>query len=409
MIKIIISSLVFLVCCSPVAENPHMPDFKVYSSQTAIGFEIQGEERVDIFVQPPYGQQTKVKLYQSHYRCEWGSHCDTTITIIKQTGSAMGLERGMQYKVTVNDSSFMFSTLDSMILETKIVPVPAVLTEPGYYNFQGDTISYIQINSDSVHVDNFVLIGGRRQGVKGEGKNDVIISRGHIKDFQQGILVGGVRWWIVNNIISGQPSGYESRSNYSGILTDTMNTVTISGNKMYYLGDAISTAYGNRFGGRYNIDIFDNYIHDVEDDGIELYGSNSNVRVWRNIIIDAGNHGISAQPQASGVWYILDNYIEGLEMMGAIKLFAVDNMVITGNTFINEGVRNNYYSDVAVLQNAHNLTQSVFENNTLIYHGENRGENRTSYVYYSNKGVFDIPQSNTNIYPDTTWFKLKNW
>ena len=98
------------------------------------------------------------------------------------------------------------------------------------------------------------------------------------------------------------------------------------------------------------MDIFSNTFFNCVDDGIELDGSDSNIRVWDNVIINAEKHGISAQPQASGVWYIINNHIEGVEMSGSLKLYEVDNMVITGNTFINTGVLNKYYGDLAVLR-----------------------------------------------------------
>jgi len=385
-------------------------DLKVYSTLYSIGFEVEGDDSVNVTIQKGDGDIKNVILYQSNYKCEWHDQCDTTKTFIKKSGSAMFLDRGTQYNITVNDSAFTFSTLDSMILEAKDRPAQiGSFNAPGYYNMGGDTLPFIQINSDSVHVDNFVVVGGRKEGVRGAGYNDIIISRGRIIDFGWAIIVGGVRWWIVNNKISGQMVGFEQREDYLGILTDTMNTITIENNEIYHVGDGIKMAYGGRIGGRYNIDVVGNYIHDVADDGIEADGAHSNIRMWNNRIIKAGKHGASAQPQGSGVWYIINNYMEGIEMNAALKLYAVDNMVITGNTFINEGVSNEHTSDVAAMRDVHNLRNSVFENNYLEYKGEVRGPGLTSYVYYSNKGGFDIPPSNTNVYPDTIGFKLKNW
>ena len=80
-------------------------------------------------------------------------------------------------------------------------------------------------------------------------------------------------------------------------------------------------------------DIYNNFITNVHDDFIEADGTMYNIRVFRNLCISAGTHGVSSQPVLGGPVYFIRNIL--YHVPSAIKHHAdPSGMLYYHNTFI---------------------------------------------------------------------------
>lgn len=90
--------------------------------------------------------------------------------------------------------------------------------------------------------------------------------------------------------------------------------------------------------GRGNIDVYNNFVHEVSDDFFEPDSSFENYRIWENVCFNS-MCGISFQPITSGPWYIFHNQITG-NYLHPFKVKEVYGpAVIYGNTILSKKAR----------------------------------------------------------------------
>jgi hypothetical protein len=140
---------------------------------------------------------------------------------------------------------------------------------------------------------------------------------------------GGTGWYITDNVIVGDVPVDSNSLGGEGIQLGG-NDHVVAYNSVTSVADGISS------GGGKNIDVYNNDIFDVSDDGIEPDHGYENVRVWRNRIHNAVHNGISFQPMNSAPWYILRNQIVG-SRQSPLKLRTVDQVLLAHNTMVGWG------------------------------------------------------------------------
>jgi hypothetical protein len=118
-------------------------------------------------------------------------------------------------------------------------------------------------------------------------------------------------------------------------------------NAFAYFWDAVTlSTYGSPKPGyeAVAIDIYNNLIHMVNDDFIESDGGVHNIRVMRNLGVNAAHNAFSAQPVFGGPAYFIRNIV--YRSRGALKFADASpaGLVVYHNTFVAEvaGARHSY-------------------------------------------------------------------
>jgi len=351
-------------------------------------------------------------LMRSFYQCPWPNGCYVDSLVNKWAGSLMYLEAGRVYTIDVAIEDPDGGGIDTtLIVRTRDYPSRTDIgtgrvgyrnfQSPGCYDLEGDTLTHINLYSDSVYIDNFYISNFDsavypREAIRHVGfqnLNNITLKNGVIDgEYERGIEIVGSNWFIDSVYVSnGDCAEFKCLADHLGIVAGVNpsrnimpNGTVISNVKIDSVGDGIKFGYGGVLISGYNIDIFNCEINDVADDAIELDQLQSNVRVWNNRIKNPDKNGISFQPQVSGPWYIMNNTIEGYQYSSALKLAAVDGGYLVDNKFYQNGVEDDDFSDVAVIRNAHFLSRFYMVDNRFEYKGQNRGKKLNSYILYSN-------------------------
>lgn len=130
------------------------------------------------------------------------------------------------------------------------------------------------------------------------GRNE----RGHVQGYfvTDNVLEGRMKWLVLET-----PEGMEQWHHETRGIELTGSGHVIAHNRVSHFKDAIDTAPSSACNA---IDICDNELSQLIDDGIEMDGSERNTRCFRNRITDC-HTGISTQPIFGGPVYILRNVI----------------------------------------------------------------------------------------------------
>lgn len=176
------------------------------------------------------------------------------------------------------------------------------------------TLGDYDVDLGFVIVENLVIRNGA-WGVDAQNTHDILLSHNTITDVDNGVLNrrGDNKEYnqtISDNIIQGRlPWPGTGIPEEEGIdLRGTGNVVAF--NRLRNFGDCISV---NPFTGpSYGNDVTGNDISYCVDDGIEIDANQSNVRVWRNRVMNS-RMGVSVQPIRGGPAYIFRNETFNLE------------------------------------------------------------------------------------------------
>jgi hypothetical protein len=266
-------------------------------------------------------------------------------------------------------------------------------------------------SSYSVILNNYIHDG---TSAKNNYDAEVNISQSNASNFPG---VGG--HLIMNNVIGDDD--HDPLDESKGILNSFQNTNgrtysgvkgqhnpgafnTIRGNTIYGLVDGISTTgdEGSKPMGpndpdlllahpNQNMDVYDNVIYDMQDDGIETDGIVVNARFFRNQIGRSKN-AISLAPVYPGPVYVLRNTsggsLEANVKMNTNVVGLVRNVYIYNNTFVQKTAEEGSYG--VIYQGEPALTQDiVFKNN--IFSALTRVVNGDMYTKdnYHKNHVFD--------------------
>ncbi|NLX98125.1 MAG: hypothetical protein GXY83_18345 [Rhodopirellula sp.] len=158
-------------------------------------------------------------------------------------------------------------------------------------------------------------------------------------------------WHITDNVIVGdndpnQPTN-EGGISGEGVELSHSEGHVVAYNRISRVADGVS--YPQR-----NVDIYNNDIFDVSDDGLEPDYGFANVRMWENRITNAKNYALSFQPMKCGPWYFVRNLVIG---RGIFKFRVQDRFVLVNNTFITWG---------SIGDRMHHILTSFSRNNLYI-------------------------------------------
>jgi len=196
------------------------------------------------------------------------------------------------------------------------------------------TGSGTQQGGDYVRISGLKVINSRYAGINVGGDN-VIIEDCEIRDFNvaddqnvdhrtSGITVNN--WGASNLVIRGNlitrnigvsgfntPMGIHIYNAYSdqggGHIIYSNQIIANDGNIKDGIGGLWNFSYP---GSLYrDSDIYDNYIANCYDDGIESEGGNMNVRVWNNTIEDCRTMGLAFASTVLGPLYVFRNVVTG--------------------------------------------------------------------------------------------------
>jgi hypothetical protein len=146
---------------------------------------------------------------------------------------------------------------------------------------------------------------------------------------------GGENYFIADNVIHGDAAG---KASFGGEGVDFGGGRGRCGhavcfNEITDVADGVSYGYGN-------IDVYNNYIHEVVDDFIEPDYAHENYRIWNNRCYNAVC-GFSFQPMRGGPWYMFGNLNVGA-YLHAFKVKSIGGTaVICGNTVLTKSSQTN--------------------------------------------------------------------
>ncbi len=193
---------------------------------------------------------------------------------------------------------------------------------------QNTTGSVIEANNGKNYLffENLTIRNGK-YGITAHSSNSLVVRNCKIEDVNFGILTSTLdtsNWYIANNILTGRYSNWYPRypNNYNDEGINIIGTGhIICYNRISKFGDGICTSDMDQLGfvsqpglatmpypSQTAIDIYDNFISESMDDGIETDFVMHNVRVWGNRIMNC-NVGLSAQPCLGGPIYWWRNLI----------------------------------------------------------------------------------------------------
>ena len=167
---------------------------------------------------------------------------------------------------------------------------------------------------------------------------------------------GGTYWYIADNTIVGDMPSYTESFDGEGIELNSSSGHTVAHNSITNTADGISYPVTN-------VDMFGNDIFDTSDDGIEIDGGGTNVRIWGNRIHNAAHNSISFQPQTGSPSYIVRNQIVGF-IEAPFKFRTTDRFVLLHNTIVGWGSA--WWGDAFMCCNDTDLLRVISRNNLWI-------------------------------------------
>jgi hypothetical protein len=213
---------------------------------------------------------------------------------------------------------------------------------PGGLRVQGDHLWFEGISVSNT--DNALLTYSAPE--------DVVVTRCTFTNNHYSVRLnhGGSGWYITDNIIVGDTLPSSGSLSGEGVELEHSSNHVVAFNSISNVADAVS------YPGR-NVDIYNNDMFDLSDDGIEFDYGYANNRAWQNRIHNAYHNGVSFQPLHSAPVYVLRNQIIG-NAESPVKFRTTDRFVMLHNTFVKHGQM--------ISSNQHHLLRGIVKNNLWI-------------------------------------------
>ena len=204
-----------------------------------------------------------------------------------------------------NDIVFSGSTADSVIIDGG--GTTAGIITLGVYN---DSIQHIVL-------ENLVIRNGA-WAIDAQNSQYILVRNCIMHDVDQGYINRRNNGWehdqtVENCMISGRTPWPQTTGNIPGEAGVRIigNRNVVRFNTVNNFGDGVSTE-APPYKVNFSMDVHNNLIHRIVDDPIEVDGCVSNVRVWRNKVVNC-RMGISVAPVFGGPAYVFRNEFMNLE------------------------------------------------------------------------------------------------
>ncbi len=316
-----------------------------------------------------------------------------------------------------NYDSFSFNTsgtavdpisFESEILHGAIIDGAGTSTGVVTLGVFDDSLSY-------VHIDGFKIMNGAR-GIDAQNTIYLTVQNCYIEQVDNGILNRRANGWehdqyFYNNTLIGNTAWPQSGIPGERGIDIRGNNNVIANNTISYFGDGISTD-GPPYLTSYSLDIYNNDIHHIVDDLIEVDGSISNTRVYSNRGFN-GRMGVSLAPIFGGPCYVFRNQFFNLETSAFKMNRGPSGLVIVHNTSVKiengmsspSGWQNTYFRNNVVVGSRYCFEEyglvsgSVDDWDYDAYFSTRSGTNSEPWFKWDNIKYPDVPtlQSNTTI------------
>ena len=223
-----------------------------------------------------------------------------------------------------NDIVFSGSTSDSVIVDG--AGITSGIITLGVYN---DSIRHIVI-------ENMVIQNGA-WAIDAQNTQYVLVRNCIMRNVDQGYINRRANGWehdqtISNNWIIGRTPWPQTNGNIPGEAGVRIigNRNVLRYNTVNNFGDGISTE-SPPYKVNYSMDVHNNLIHRIVDDPIEIDGAVSNVRIWRNKVVNC-RMGVSVAPVFGGPCYVFRNEFMNLELSSYKMNRAPSGLVMVHNS-----------------------------------------------------------------------------
>jgi hypothetical protein len=206
----------------------------------------------------------------------------------------------------------------------------------------------------------------------------IVVVRNEFYGYKHSIRAGPRTsgWYIADNTMVGDKTlGISGTASFDGegVELGHGSDHVVAHNRISLHADGISFP-------KNNCDILGNDIFDVTDDGIELDYGQSNTRIWKNRIHNAGHNGVAFQPMSGAPWYIVRNQIVNYQE-SAFKFRTTDRFFAAHNTFVNWGNVLDHWSGHLLRGVTRNNLWISVANGRIWKRGENVKDWRTDLDY----------------------------
>lgn len=206
---------------------------------------------------------------------------------------------------TGNDVVFSGSTSDSVIIDGG--GTTSGIITLGVFN---DSVRHIVL-------ENLVIRNGA-WAIDAQNAQHIHVRNCIIRNVDQGYINRRQNGWehdqtIENCVFSGRTVWPQTNGNIPGEAGIRIigNRNVVRYNTVNNFGDGISTE-APPYKKNFSMDVHNNLVHRIVDDPIEIDGAVSNIRVWRNKVVN-GRMGISVAPVFGGPCYVFRNEFMNLE------------------------------------------------------------------------------------------------
>jgi len=185
----------------------------------------------------------------------------------------------------------------------------------------GSGIITLGVFNDSIYhivVENMVIQNGA-WAIDAQNSQHILVRNCIIRNVDQGYINRRNNGWehdqtIWNNMITGRTPWPQTNGNIPGEAGVRIigNRNVVRYNTVSYFGDGISTE-APPYKVNYSMDVHNNLVDRIVDDAIEIDGAVSNIRVWRNKVLNS-RMGISTAPVFGGPCYVFRNEFMNLEL-----------------------------------------------------------------------------------------------
>jgi hypothetical protein len=223
------------------------------------------------------------------------------------------------------------------------------------------------IQAEGVHDLWFEQLSVRNKdyGIAAQESARIVIRRCHFQGVKNGIynsrnskgVVQG--WWVSDNVLEGvspwpRPAGKMDENEWRGIqLTGEGHEICY--NRVHHFKDAIDTFPSVACAA---IDVHNNDVSELNDDGFEMDFSERNVRNYHNRIVNA-LCGVSVQPIYGGPAYIFRNVLYNITNESIKMHNRPSGVVVLHNTSLRKGMALQLFTPAKV-------TNCVYRNNLFL-------------------------------------------
>lgn len=205
-----------------------------------------------------------------------------------------------------NEIVFSGSTSDTVIIDG--ANTTSGIITLGVFN---DSIRHIVL-------ENLVIQNGA-WAIDAQNSQYILVRNCIMRNVDQGYINRRQNGWehdqtIENNMISGRTVWPQTNGNIPGEAGIRIlgNRNVVRFNTVHNFGDGISTE-SPPYKKNFSMDIHNNLVHRIVDDPIEIDGAVSNIRIWRNKVVN-GRMGVSVAPVFGGPCYVFRNEFMNLEL-----------------------------------------------------------------------------------------------